>query len=117
MVRRKARTTRVRRHKKRYTRKRRGGFTNSPVTVIRFWMEGCGACAASEEAWTQFENDRSDDSKKVKIERSAIPPEWDGEVEAFPTYIVVVDGKKVAKEQGAITDASKLRKLAAKGKN
>jgi hypothetical protein len=75
-------------------------------------MEGCGACEASKDAWTEFENDSTDDSKKVKIERSAIPPEWDGEVQAFPTYIVVVDGKKVAKEQGAITDASKLKKLA-----
>jgi hypothetical protein len=82
------------------------------VTVIRFWMQGCGACEASKPAWTEFENDSSDDSKKVLIERSAIPPEWDGEVQAFPTYIVVVDGKKVAKKQGAITDASKLKKLA-----
>jgi len=77
-------------------------------------LNGCGACAASEEAWTQFEKESP--IKTLKIESSAIPPEWSEEVKAFPTYIVVVDGKKVAKEQGAITDSAKLKKLAAKGK-
>jgi hypothetical protein len=79
-------------------------------------MQGCGACKISEDAWTKFEEDSSDDSKKVKIEQSAIPPEWNSEVKAFPTYIVVVDGKKVAKEQGAIRDVETLKKLAARAK-
>jgi hypothetical protein len=77
-------------------------------------MNGCGACAASEEAWTQFEKESP--IKTVKIESDSIPPEWSKEVKAFPTYIVVVDGKKVAKEQGAIQDVGKLKKLAGKGR-
>ena len=77
-------------------------------------MNGCGACEVSKDAWTQFEKESP--IKTDKIESSEIPPEWSEEVKAFPTYIVVVDGKKVAKEQGAITDVSKLRKLVEKGK-
>ena len=76
-------------------------------------MNGCGACRASEAAWTKFEED-DDSIKKVKIERDAIPAEWDQEVQAFPTYIVVVDGKKVAKETGANTDLGKLKEVAVK---
>ena len=103
------------RRRRRYTRrKKRGGRDDKQPMIIRFWLEGCGACAMSEDAWTKFEKDSP--IKTVKIESSAIPPEWSEEVKAFPTYIVVVDGKKVAKEQGAITDLSKLRKLASKGK-
>jgi hypothetical protein len=70
----------------------------------------------SQDAWAEFENDPSDDSKKVEIESSEIPPEWSNEVKAFPTYVVVVDGKKVAKEQGAITNPEKLKKLVRKAK-
>jgi len=96
------------------TRRRGGQMQAEPPTIIRFWLNGCGACAASEEAWTQFEKESP--IKTVKIESSAIPPKWSEEVKAFPTYIVVVDGKKVAKEQGAIQDIGKLKKLAAKGR-
>ena len=84
--------------------------------IIRFRLNGCGACEMSQPAWAEFENDPSDGIKKVEIESSAIPPEWSNEVKAFPTYIVVVDGKKVAKEQGAITDIAKLKALAKKRK-
>lgn len=111
------RKTKGRRRNRRRTRKnRRGGFTGKPVQIIRFWMNGCGACRASEAAWTKFENESDDDDsiKKVKIERDAIPAEWDQEVQAFPTYIVVVDGKKVAKETGANTDLGKLKEVAVK---
>lgn len=110
------RKTKGRRRNGRRTRKnRRGGFTEKPVQIIRFWMNGCGACQASEAAWTKFENETDPDGiKKVKIERDAIPVEWDQEVQAFPTYIVVVDGKKVAKETGANTDLGKLKEVAVK---
>ena len=81
------------------------------ITVIRFWMEGCGACAMSENAWTEFE--AMSPVKTIKIESSAIPPEWNKEVKAFPTYVVVgPNGKKLKKKQGAITDSSKLMQFA-----
>ena len=107
---------RRRRNRRRTRKNRMGGFTGEPVQIIRFWMNGCGACRASEAAWTKFENESDDDDsiKKVKIERDAIPAEWNQEVEAFPTYIVVVDGKKVAKEIGANTDLGKLKEVAVK---
>ena len=77
------------------------------LTIIRFWMEGCGACAMSERAWTDFEG--MSPIKTVAIERAAIPPQWSKEVKAFPTYIVVgPNGKKLKKKQGAITDPAKL---------
>jgi thiol-disulfide isomerase/thioredoxin len=75
-------------------------------------MNGCGACKASEPEWTKFEEEDDDGIKKVKIESSAIPQEWSRDVQAFPTYIVVVDGKKVAKETGADTDLGKLKEVA-----
>ena len=75
-------------------------------------MNGCGACQKSEAAWTKFEQEAGDGIKKVKIESQAIPQEWSGDVEAFPTYIVVVDGQKVAKEVGADTDLGKLKEVA-----
>jgi thiol-disulfide isomerase/thioredoxin len=77
-------------------------------------MNGCGACKASEPEWTKFEEEDDDGIKKVKIESSAIPQEWSRDVQAFPTYIVVVDGKKVAKETGANTDLEELKKVAVK---
>ena len=77
------------------------------LTIIRFWMQGCGACAMSKQAWTDFEE--MSPIKTVAIERAAIPPQWDSDVKAFPTYIVVsANGKKLKKKQGAITDPAKL---------
>ena len=109
------RKTRTRKQQRRRSIKRRkGGSKSGEPIIIRFWLDGCGACAMSEDAWTKFEKESP--IKTVKIESKAIPPEWNSEVKAFPTYIVVVDGKKVAKEQGAITDLSKLKKLANKGR-
>ena len=91
------------------TRKRSPG--GDGITVIRFWMDGCGACAMSENAWTDFEE--MSPVKTVKIERAAIPPRWNSEIKAFPTYIVVgANGKKLKKTTGAITDPAKLMKLA-----
>lgn len=87
--------------------RRRIGGSRSGVTIIRFWMQGCGACEMSEDAWTKFEG--MSPVKTVKIERAAIPPKWNHEVEAFPTYLVVgPNGKKLKKKQGAITDPAKL---------
>ena len=61
----------------------------------------------SEQAWTDFEG--MSPIKTVKIERAAIPPKWNHEVKAFPTYLVVGrNGKKLKKKQGAITDPAKL---------
>lgn len=96
-----------------HTRRRSRNPQSQPqgVTVIRFWMDGCGACAMSEDAWTKFEG--MSPVKTVKIERAAIPPKWDKEVKAFPTYVVVgPNGKKLRKKQGAITDAAKLMQFA-----
>lgn len=77
------------------------------LTIIRFWMNGCGACAMSEKAWTDFEE--ISPVKTVKIESAAIPPRWNNEVKAFPTYVVVgPNGKKLKKKQGAITDPAQL---------
>jgi hypothetical protein len=68
----------------------------------------------SQGAWDEFA--KTSPIKPVEIEQSAIPPEWNKEVQAFPTYIVEKDGKKIAKQQGAITDPEKLNKLASKGR-
>ena len=80
-------------------------------------MNGCGACQASEADWAKFEQEADDGIKKVKIESQAIPREWSEDVQAFPTYIVVVDGKKVAKEVGANTDLGKLKEVAVSKKS
>jgi len=89
------------------TRKSAAPGRSSKLTIIRFWMQGCGACAMSKQAWTDFEG--MSPIKTVAIERAAIPPQWDSEVKAFPTYIVVsANGKKLKKKQGAITDPAKL---------
>ena len=84
-----------------------GGGGGGEVTIIRFWMEGCGACAMSKQAWTDFK--AMSPTKTVEIESAASPSKWNGEVKAFPTYIVVgPNGKKLKKKQGAITDPAKL---------
>ena len=96
-----------------HTRRRssRAPPSDGGVTVIRFWLDGCGACAMSEDAWTKFEG--VSPVKTLKIESAAIPPKWNGEVKAFPTYVVVgPNGKKLKKKQGAITDLAKLMQLA-----
>ena len=86
------------------------GGSPQGITIIRFWMDGCSACEMSEDAWTKFEG--MSPVKTVKIERAAIPPEWDSEVKAFPTYVVVgPNGKKLKKKQGSITDAGKLMRF------
>lgn len=96
-------------------RRRRGGTEEEPPMIIRFRLEGCGACNMSQNAWDTFA--KTSPIKPVEIEQSAIPPQWNDEVKAFPTYIVVVDGKKVvAKKQGAITDPANLKKLAKKAR-
>jgi len=65
----------------------------------------------SEAAWTDFE--AMSPVKTVKIERAAIPPQWNSEIKAFPTYIVVgPNGKKLKKKTGAITDSAKLMQFA-----
>lgn len=99
------------RRRRTHRRRRRTGGQMKP-TIIRFWMNGCGACQKSEPEWTKFEQEGDDGVKKVKIESSAIPPQWSADVQAFPTYIVVVDGEKVAREVGAGTDLGKLKKVA-----
>jgi len=106
-------TVKTRTRKLRRTRRRRGG-ANSEPTIIRFRLEGCAACNMSQDTWDKFA--KTSPIKPVEIEQSAIPPEWNNEVQAFPTYIVAVNGKKIAKEQGAITDPAKLKKLASKAK-
>jgi hypothetical protein len=68
----------------------------------------------SQDTWDKFA--KTSPIKAVEIEQSAIPPEWNKEVQAFPTYIVAANGKKIAKEQGAITDPEKLKTLALKGR-
>ena len=91
----------------RTARRRSSSSSSSGVTVIRFWMQGCGACAMSEQAWTDFK--AMSPTKTVEIESAAIPSKWNGEVKAFPTYVVVgPNGKKLKKKQGAITDPAKL---------
>jgi len=61
----------------------------------------------SRDAWEKFEV--MSPIKTVKIESAAIPPKWNSEVKAFPTYVVVgANGKKLKKKQGAITDPEKL---------
>lgn len=106
-------TVKTRRRRRRRTRRRGGGNSEEPK-IIRFRLEGCAACNMSQDAWNEFV--KTSPIKSVEIEQSAIPPEWNKEVQAFPTYIVAVNGKKVAKEQGAITDPAKLNKLALKAK-
>ena len=105
-----------RRRKSARSRRRRGGrkpaakpAAKSSVKIVRYHMNGCSACKMSEEAWNDFCNSSQGGVEHEAIEEANIP-ETAG-INAFPTYVVFVNGKEVNRQEGAITDSAKITQL------
>jgi len=93
-----------RRRKSTRTRRRRGGRKSAAkpaVKIVRYHLNGCGACNVSKEAWDDFCNNPPPNVEYEAIESKDIP-ETAG-IKAFPTYVVFVNGKEVKRQEGAIT--------------
>ena len=104
---------RTRRHRKSTrSRRRRGGRKSAAkpaVKIVRYHMNGCSACEMSKEAWDDFCKNPPPNVEHEAIEEANIPES--AGIEAFPTYVVFVNGKETKRQQGAITDSAKITQL------
>lgn len=80
-----------------------------PVKIVRYYMNGCGACEMSKKAWDDFCNNLSDGVEHEAIESEYIPES--AGIKAFPTYVVFVNGKEVNRQPGAITTKEGITQL------
>jgi len=101
-----------RRRKSARSRRRRGGRKSAAkpaVKIVRYHMNGCSACEMSKKAWDDFCNNPPPNVEHEAIEEANIPES--AGIEAFPTYVVFVNGKETNRQQGAITDSAKITQL------
>ena len=100
-----------RRRKSARSRRRRGGRKPAAksVKIVRYHMNGCGACEMSEKAWDDFCNSSQGGVEHEAIESKDIPES--AGIKAFPTYVVFVNGKETKRHQGAITDSAEITQL------
>ena len=100
-------------------RRRRGGRTTTlnrkakpstkSVKIVRYHMNGCGACEMSKEAWNDFCNNPPDGVEHQAIEEANIPES--AGIKAFPTYVVFVNGRERNRKEGAITTKEGITQL------
>jgi hypothetical protein len=106
---------RTRRRRKSARSRRRGGRKPAEkpaaksVKIVRYHMNGCKACNVSEKAWDDFCNNPPPNVEHEAIESNDIPET--ARIEAFPTYIVLVNGKEVKRQVGAITSKEGITQL------
>jgi hypothetical protein len=103
--------TRRRRKSARTRRRRRGGSkpTANSVKIVRYHLNGCGACNVSKEAWDDFCNNPPPNVEYEAIESKDIPES--ARIKAFPTYVVFVNGKETKRHQGAIGSKEEIIQL------
>ena len=77
--------------------------------IVRYHMNGCGACEMSEKAWNDFCNNLSDGVEHQAIESEHIPES--AGIEVFPTYVVFENGRETKRQPGAIMDSAKITQL------
>lgn len=107
-------TRKVRRTRRRRRRGGRATLTRKApprksVKIVRYHMNGCGACEMSKEAWNDFCNNLSDGVEHEAIEEADIPES--AGIKAFPTYVVFVNGRERNRKEGAITTKEGITQL------
>ena len=107
-------TRKVRRTRRRRRRGGRATLTRKApprksVKIVRYYMNGCGACKMSEKAWNDFCNNLSDGVEHQAIESEHIPES--ARIKAFPTYVVFENGRETKRQPGAIMDSAKITQL------
>ena len=109
MATRKVRRTRRRRRGGRTTLNRKAKPSAKSVKIVRYHMNGCGACKMSEKAWNDFCNNLSDGVEHQAIESEHIPES--ARIKAFPTYVVFENGRERNRKEGAITTKEGITQL------
>lgn len=109
MATRKVRRTRRRRRGGRTTLNRKAKASAKSVKIVRYHMNGCGACEMSKKAWNDFCNNPPPNVEHQAIEEANIPES--ARIKAFPTYVVFVNGKEVNRQPGAITTKEGITQL------
>lgn len=101
-------TRKVRRTRR---RRRRGGRKSAakPVKIVRYHMNGCGACEMSKKAWNDFCNNPPPNVEHEAIEEADIPES--ARIKAFPTYVVFENGRERNRKEGAITTKEGITQL------
>ena len=104
---------------RRIRRRRRGGrmttlnrkVVSKPAAkkIVRYHMNGCGACEMSKEAWNDFCNNPPDGVEHEAIEEADIPKS--ARIKAFPTYVVFENGRERNRKEGAITTKEGITQL------
>ena len=79
------------------------------VKIVRYHMNGCGACEMSKEAWNDFCNNPPDGVEHEAIEEADIPKS--ARIKAFPTYVVFENGRERNRKEGAITTKEGITQL------
>ena len=107
-------TRKVRRTRRRRRRGGRATLTRKApprksVKIVRYHMNGCGACEMSKQAWDDFCNNLSDGVEHQAIEEADIPESVG--IKAFPTYVVFVNGRERNRKEGAITTKEGITQL------
>jgi thiol-disulfide isomerase/thioredoxin len=77
--------------------------------IVRYHMNGCGACEMSKEAWNDFCNNPPDGVEHEAIEEADIPKS--ARIKAFPTYVVFENGRERNRKEGAITTKEGITQL------
>jgi len=76
--------------------------------VTFFYMTGCPHCEATWPAWTKAKGKLKKMAEVKETESKEVSPA-DG-VSAFPTFVVMMNGKEVKRLEGSKTDADGLVK-------
>lgn len=83
--------------------------SKEPV-VIFFYMIGCPHCEAMKGSWENLKAKHSD-TKLVKVESQNVPKSLEGEINGFPHFMKIKDGKKVVSVGGSMSEGALEQKL------
>lgn len=85
-------------------------LSSKEPTVIFFYMIGCPYCDKMKSPWESLKAKHSD-TKLVKVESQNVPKSLEGEINGFPHFMKIKDGKKVVSVDGSMTEEALEKKL------
>jgi thiol-disulfide isomerase/thioredoxin len=83
--------------------------SKEPV-VIFFYMIGCPYCDKMKGPWENLKAKHSD-TKLVKVESQNVPKSLEGEINGFPHFMKIKDGKKVVSVGGSMSEQALEKEL------
>ncbi len=83
--------------------------SKEPV-VIFFYMIGCPYCDKMKGPWESLKAKHSD-TKLVKVESQNVPKSLEGEINGFPHFMKIKDGKKVVSVGGSMSEQALEKEL------